>query len=294
MLQPVHLQQIVLLLFLVAAAISDIRKREVPNWVSYGLILAGLALGLLGSAVVLDWKPLAFSALGAGAAFAIAALMFYAGQWGGGDSKLLIGIGAMLGLPFALSSPFVSAESPLAAFLANLVLASFFYAASMAALLAVKNKRRFAAALKEQSRRYSLIRKAGLAAAAAGLLLVLLINDPLLKIGIAAILALGISCIYLSMAAKAVESACMLKQVSPLKLTEGDWIAKDVIIGGKRICGPKDLGIEKKQIRQLVSLYRRKRIRSVLIKEGIPFAPSFLIAYLVTVFFGNVFLTAFS
>ena len=46
----------------------------------------------------------------------------------------------------------------------------------------------------------------------------------------------------------------MYKYVNPKKLTEGDWIAKNIIIKGKQICGPKDLGISKKQIQKLISL----------------------------------------
>ena len=82
---------------------------------------------------------------------------------------------------------------------------------------------------------------------------------------------------------KAVEKACMLKRVKPSELTEGDWIAKDVIVKNKRICGPKDLGIEKAQIRQLIRL----KIKSVIIKVGIPFVPSFLLAFVLTLWIGN-------
>ena len=82
----------------------------------------------------------------------------------------------------------------------------------------------------------------------------------------------------------------MYKQVSVEKLTEGDWIAKDVIIGKKKICGPDDLGATKQHIRQLIALKRQKKISNVLIKEGIPFVPSFLIAFVLTYIFGNLFL----
>ena len=79
----------------------------------------------------------------------------------------------------------------------------------------------------------------------------------------------------------------MLKYVLPKQLTEGDWIAKDVKVDGKYITGPKDLGIEKKQIRRLVSFYKKNKVKKILIKEGIPFVPNFFIAYVVTLIFGN-------
>ncbi|MBI2142083.1 hypothetical protein HYU15_01165 [Candidatus Woesearchaeota archaeon] len=82
----------------------------------------------------------------------------------------------------------------------------------------------------------------------------------------------------------------MLKYVGPEKLTEGDWIAKDVYVNRKYVCGPKDLGIEKSQIRKLMKYKLQGKIRKVLIKEGIPFVPSFLIAFLLSVKFGNLLL----
>jgi prepilin signal peptidase PulO-like enzyme (type II secretory pathway) len=93
---------------------------------------------------------------------------------------------------------------------------------------------------------------------------------------------------YLWIVIKAVEKSCMFKYVTPDKLTEGDWIAKDVRYNGKYITGPKDLGIEKKQILVLQKLYRAGKIKNILIKEGIPFVPSFLLGWIMTLSLGNV------
>jgi len=78
----------------------------------------------------------------------------------------------------------------------------------------------------------------------------------------------------------------MLKLVEPKELTQGDWVAKDYFHGRKKIAGPKDLGIEKKQIDLLVELRKNKKINKILIKHGIPFVPSFLIAFIVSLIFG--------
>lgn len=289
MLQFQQLQTIIVLFFLAAAAISDLKKREVPNWVNYGLVAVGLGLGLLESVVASDWRFIAFSISGASAALALASLMFYTGQWGGGDSKLLIGMGAALGLPFATTAPFLGIGSQFVSFIFNLVAVSLFYAIAMGLLLALKNKRRFLAELKKQLRSYASLRKFVMVAAVAGIVAIAAANDILVRLSVIVIVAALFFGLHLSIMAKAVEKACMLKKVSPLKLTEGDWVAKDVIIGGRRIAGPKDLGVEKRQIRQLISLYRSKKIRTVLVKEGVPFAPAFLIAYAVTVWLGNIF-----
>ena len=79
----------------------------------------------------------------------------------------------------------------------------------------------------------------------------------------------------------------MIKAVHPSIVTEGDWIAKDVIVSGKKICGPKDLGITKEQLALLQKLARQKKIKSVIVKYGIPFIPTFLIALLAALMLEN-------
>lgn len=291
MLQFQQLQYVIIISFLVAATISDLKKREVPNWVNYGLVVVGLGLGLLQSAVAADWRFIAFSVAGAAAALALASLMFYTGQWGGGDSKLLVGMGAALGLPFSGAVPFLGVNNLLVSFLFNLVAVSLGYAVVLIALLAFRNRAKFVVELKKQLQSYAKLRRFVLASAVVGIIIIAAANDFLARLSVVIILAAMFFGLHLSLMAKAVEKACMLKRVSPLKLTEGDWIATDVIVAGKRICGPKDLGVEQRQIRQLVVLYKKKKIRYVTIKEGIPFAPTFLIAYVVTVLFGNIFFT---
>jgi prepilin signal peptidase PulO-like enzyme (type II secretory pathway) len=62
-------------------------------------------------------------------------------------------------------------------------------------------------------------------------------------------------------------------------------------VAGKRITGPKDLGISKEQIRKLIALRNKGKLNKnfrVLIKNGIPFVPSFLLAYLAAMFVGNL------
>jgi len=50
------------------------------------------------------------------------------------------------------------------------------------------------------------------------------------------------------------------------------------------------LGIEKKQIRKLIELYKKRKVKNILIKEGIPFVPSFFAAYVITLIYGNLVL----
>jgi hypothetical protein len=75
----------------------------------------------------------------------------------------------------------------------------------------------------------------------------------------------------------------MIKDLPVKKLTEGDWIHKEVYIGKKLITGPKDLGISREQIEELKKYSAKGKIKTVAVKEGIPFIPVFLLAYIATI-----------
>lgn len=83
--------------------------------------------------------------------------------------------------------------------------------------------------------------------------------------------------------AKGVEKISMIKNVSGKELREGDWLVNDIKIKGKVIKADWD-GLSSGDIELL------KRKKKVLIKNGLPFVPVFLIAFLVYVFFKGWFL----
>jgi len=87
---------------LILASITDIKTREVPDWLNFSLIFVGLGVRLIYSSITFDWIYSLEGVLGLGVGVAIAYLMFYAGQWGGGDSKLLMGLGALIGLQLSI------------------------------------------------------------------------------------------------------------------------------------------------------------------------------------------------
>src|SRR3989338_11376269 len=261
---------LIVLTGLIIASVTDLKTREVPDWLSYGLICAGIGINLLFSIIYWDYRYILYSALGLGAFLAIALLMFYSGQWGGGDSKVLMGLGALIGLKFD-SFPF------LASLLINILIAGALYGIAWTFFLAFRKRQRFILEYRKTSS------KTAKARVIAGCTLVM--SAPFVFYFSQSIFAwiffsaavMSLITFYLWMAIKAVEKVCMIKKVTPDKLTEGDWIVKDVKYKGKYLCGPKDLGIEKKQIREVMKLYRAGKIKKVLIKEGIPFIPSFLL-----------------
>ena len=86
------------LIGLIIGSITDLKTREVPDWLNYGLISIGLGLNLIFAFIYRDYWIFLNSLIGFIAFLLIALAMFYTGQWGGGDSKMLMGLGATIGI----------------------------------------------------------------------------------------------------------------------------------------------------------------------------------------------------
>lgn len=85
--------EVSMLSLLAVATLTDLRKREVPDWIP--LVLLGLAIvaAVLGWTETTGWQLAAGMTIG----FFLPAVLFYLGGLGGGDVKLLAAIGALLG-----------------------------------------------------------------------------------------------------------------------------------------------------------------------------------------------------
>src|SRR3989338_1811145 len=77
------------------ASLFDLKTREVPDWISYALVVSGLGLRLLAALSGAPWSYFLYGVLGAGLLFAFGMTMYYTRQWGGGDAKLFMGLGAV-------------------------------------------------------------------------------------------------------------------------------------------------------------------------------------------------------
>jgi prepilin peptidase CpaA len=89
---------IVLAAVLVAAAVFDLRRGTVYNWLTYPAILAGLALGAVQGAAAGDTAGgLVDHIVGFGFGFGVLLAAYVLGGMGGGDVKLMGAVGALLG-----------------------------------------------------------------------------------------------------------------------------------------------------------------------------------------------------
>jgi prepilin peptidase CpaA len=78
---------------LILAAVIDLRYRRIPNWLSLALVAAGIFQSFLFSGGPSPTQALA----GLGVGFALPFILFAMGALGGGDVKLLAGVGAWMG-----------------------------------------------------------------------------------------------------------------------------------------------------------------------------------------------------
>ncbi|MGH9660650.1 MAG: A24 family peptidase, partial [Bryobacteraceae bacterium] len=73
----------------VAAAVEDLRSRTISNW----LVVAALGSGLAVHSYQYGWSGLGHSALGAVIGFGVFLIFYVLGGMGGGDVKLMAGMG---------------------------------------------------------------------------------------------------------------------------------------------------------------------------------------------------------
>ena len=275
-----YLLVIVALIICLIGSYTDLKVREVPDWLNFAGIITGVGVHFIGAVMLWNGWFLLESLFGLGIGFGIGALMYYSGQWGGGDSKILMALGAIMGLSWKIDDLFVS----------MLIYTAIFgglYGIVWSVVLAVRNWSKFKLQLNNILKEILVLRIILFGVIFAGIVLIFLIDDFALKLLFGYLLIVCPLLVYVYYCIKAVEQCCMLQYVHPSVVTEGDWIAKDVFFAGKKICGPKDLGITKQQLALLQKLGQMKKIKKVLIKYGIPFVPSFLMGLIAALVWQN-------
>lgn len=99
--------ELIVFLFYSVASISDLKKREVSDFVSYGLIVTAIVTNIFLSIFSKDSSFIINSLFGLSVFYFIGQLLFFCQVWGGADSKILIGTAGLFGLSFPLIQSFV-------------------------------------------------------------------------------------------------------------------------------------------------------------------------------------------
>ena len=84
----------IILFVFVIASLEDIKKREVYDYINFSLAFIILIIGVFDSINIGSINPIKYVGFGFLIGYLIGAFMFYAGVWGGGDTKFLLGFGA--------------------------------------------------------------------------------------------------------------------------------------------------------------------------------------------------------
>ena len=221
---------------LIAGSVMDLRTHEVADWLNYGLIFSGLGLRLIDSLASGNYSSLLFGIYGFTAFLAIGLIMFYTGQWGGGDSKMIMGLGALFGsypaFLYGYLNPSFGNLPFLLAFIINIIIFGGIYGLLWSFYLIIRHFKRFQEEFRERiveykkNRRILLICVFGLLLASIGLYF----HNKMLGIYLLAITSLIFFTFYLYVSIKAIEKACMCRYIVPEKLTEGDWIVNEVML----------------------------------------------------------------
>jgi Flp pilus assembly protein protease CpaA len=253
------------LIWIVFAVVQDLKKREIANWLNFSLAIFALAFRLFYS--LFEGQGFAFffqGVLGFGIFFIIGNLLYYGKVFAGGDAKLMISLGAIIPFSESLS---MNMGSILTFFLFFLVVGAF-YGIVFGGILGLKNKKRFA---KEFSKQFKHGKKIFYLSAILGIVLIALAFFEGIFLYLA-ILVFVAPYIYFS--AKSLDESCMVRKIDVKYLTEGDWLYKNMKIG-RRMIKAKWSGLSKEEI-----LFLKKKRKNILIRQGIPFSPVFLISYL--------------
>jgi Flp pilus assembly protein protease CpaA len=276
---------IIALAALVGASVTDMKTREVPDWISYGLIAGALGLRFLFSLHSFNFDFIVEGTFGFIVFLALGYIMYYTGQWGGGDSKLLMGIGAIFGLSLPITTlPLI------VVFVINFLLAGAVYGVGWIGVLCVVHIRGVEREATRLFRKMVHVHHILGALTFVFVVLAMLVSAPfMIRLGFLGGAVLPLISFYLWILVHSVEREALYKRVHPNKLTVGDWLAHPVVVDGKTVASERDLGMTMRKRARLIELYKKKKISKVVVKNGIPFVPSFLIGYAITLVFGNWF-----
>lgn len=274
-------------LFLASA--QDMRSGEISDKVSYSYIIAvhilAAAAAINAWDVMLFLKTVGFSL----AYFILAYIFFLLGQWGGGDVKLMAGIGATLGLTTLLGYPYPQGQfttlqvHPAIAYLINLSIISAPYAIAYTMVVGAQNPRCVSEFLKRLShRRTGMYLILSLVPAVASQCL----GQYHLSLVYCIIPLFYIATVYM----KAVEKTALTKTIAVADLSDWDILSQDLYVDGKRIAKRANIeGVTPEQVQAIKKLAKKDKIpKDIDIRWGIKYVPALFLGLIITLYLGNL------
>ncbi|MBS3149930.1 prepilin peptidase [Candidatus Woesearchaeota archaeon] len=277
---------VVAIIILVIAAIIDIKTKEVPNIASYSLIAIVLSLKLIKSIIEKNFMYFIYALIGLGIFLIVGLVLYYTKQWGGGDAKLLMGIGAaFLFYPLELKeffNPVINDFPFILTILINIFIVGSIYSILWCIGILIKNKS-FSKVIKSSIKDIS---NSKITLIWFTIIFLIIILSFFNTFGILLLIGTVLATItgFLLKIIKTIESDYLIKEIPIAKLTEGDWVLNEIKIKNKLIYKPQNTGISKNNILKLKKL----KIKKVTIKEGIPFVPAIALGTIISIILGNL------
>jgi len=260
------------LIGIIVASMQDLKRREVDNWLNLLLMVSGFVF-IFYRAVFEQNPSLVFHAgFTLVVMFVFMNLFYYGRVFAGGDAKLLVAMTV-----FFIGITFYTTLINIGVFLLFLMLSGSIYGLIYSTVLYLKDFKRVNEEMKSGLSHWHIW------IFAFGFILFFFgFVDSLFFIF--GILVFLFPLLYLF--AKGLEGVSMIKDISGKELREGDWLVDDVRVGKTVIEANWD-GLSIADIKLL------KNKKKVKIKDGLPFVPAFLIAFLAYVFLKDYLLGLF-
>ena len=276
-------------LILLLASIVDLKTGEIPEKFSLGLIVFACAVALTHTAFDWNTSHIMQAVFWGVVGLAVGYLLFYLGQWGGGDVKVLAGVGCLLG--YIDSTGYMWPNGyfidyrlpPLATYFIDMAFVSTPYVVAYTLVLGLLRPKAF--------REY--FKRIGEAKALLTLLASLLPTVIALYLGFTKLAYVYLLVPFFLLATyymRTVEEVLLTKRIKVLDLRDWDILAEDLVVNGKRIACRRNIeGVTPKQVKQIKRLAEAGRIPpTIRVRWGVKFAPILFISLLLTIYVGNV------
>jgi len=257
---------------LVVASLQDLKRREVDNWLNLLLVLMGSSYIFFSSIFEGNYDSIFVLGFSLVVLYIFSNVFYYGRVFAGGDAKLLFSM-----TPFFVAVGFFETFLNVGVFVLYLMGVGSVYGLCFSFVLYLRDFKKINERIKKDASNiyYKCFITLGVLFFVFGFFSFswLFFVLGIFFVGFPSLLIFS----------RGLEEVSMTRFVSGRELREGDWLAKSVRVG-KRVIEASWEGITKEEIKIL------KKKRKIEIKEGIPFVPSFLIAFLAYVFLREWFL----
>lgn len=276
---------------LLLATITDLKKLEVPDWLNFSFLAFAAFVKIAATIISGDLSILSNAAISFTIIFIFGIILYYAQSLGGGDIKLLFGLGiAFSSMPYFFEQQISQINLGNGPFIFSFILNALFlgavYGLFFSIYIIIKNKRNFLkfkrnfmGHLNEKDLFFKILLWSCIIV---GILILFMATFTPVLTFLALIIFIA-PLIFLLV--KTVEEEFLVKSINSEDLAEGDWILNKIKTKDRTI-EPTVHGLTNSQIAYLRKRYKKK----IRVKFGLPFVPCFLISLLLTIFFGNMLL----